>query len=269
MNFNGKNYTEIFSDDFNGTELDSSKWEKCPEWERQEQMKNHGWWSDDCSSVKDGCLVLECKKSKDGRNISGGIRSISKDGARIMFKEAKGLYEIKFKVEEGSGFWYAFWLFGDNDDAHIGNGARNAAELDCFELLPGKSPWKYNGKDSNEPGRLMTTIHWDGYSAEHHKMKGTDGIKVTDENLDFYNSWHIYQFEWEDDVYNCFLDGKLLWSMKGSEYGEAICEAAAYMKITMEFGEWGGEIDSVICGGGSRKMLVDYVKVYKKTADES
>lgn len=256
-------YEEIFFDDFNGSELDNTKWEKCPEQERQPHMPRHGWWSDECSSVKDSCLVLECKKGAGDKLVSGGIRSISKDGARQMFLNSQGLYEIKFKAEKGSGFWYAFWLFANNDDAHIGNGATNAAELDCFELLPGKSPWKYNGADSNEEGRCMTTIHWDGYTPEHHKMKGTDGIKVTDFDPDFYDKWHTYQFEWTEESYNCFMDGKLLWSMKGADYGEGICRAEAYMKITMEFGEWGGEIDSVIQNGGSRKMLVDYVKVFK------
>lgn len=67
-------------------------------------MKNHGWWNDGCSYVKDGNLILECKQESDGRLISGAVRSISKDGSKIMFKAAKGLYEIKFKVDKGSGF---------------------------------------------------------------------------------------------------------------------------------------------------------------------
>ena len=258
-----KKYTQIFYDDFEGNELDITKWERCPEWERQEQMKNHGWWNDGCSYVKDGNLILECKQESDGRLISGAVRSISKDGSKIMFKAAKGLYEIKFKVDKGSGFWYAFWLFADNDESHVSGSAQNAAELDFFEILPGNSPWKYNGVNGNEPGRLMTTIHWDAYGAAH-KMKGTDGIKVTDKDNNFYDNWHIYQFEWNDYNYKCYLDGNLLWVMSGKDYGNGICEAPGYMKISAEFGEWGGPVDSVIQAGGSRKMYVDYVKVYKK-----
>lgn len=262
VEFNGKTYSEIFYDDFDGTELDKSKWEKCPEWERQTHMKRHGWWSDKCSYVKDGNLVLECKKDADGKLISGGIRSISKDYSRTMFKNSTGVYEIKFKVEKGSGFWYAFWLFANNDEAHIGNGARNGAELDCFEILPGKSGWAHNGNPNSE-NHMMTTLHWDAYGAAH-KMKGTDGIDVTEFDKNFYDNWHVFQFEWGTESYDCYLDGKLLWSMSGKEYGEGICEEPGYMKITTEFGEWGGEIDSVIQGGDARKMLVDYVKVYKQ-----
>lgn len=52
----------LFLDEFDGNDIDYTKWEKCPEWERQSHMNNHGWWSKSCSYVKDGNLVLELKK---------------------------------------------------------------------------------------------------------------------------------------------------------------------------------------------------------------
>lgn len=248
--FEGKTYTNIFSDDFDGTELDNTKWEKCPEWKRQEHMSFYGSWSDSCTSVKDGNLVLECKKGPNGW-ISGAVRTISKDYTRTMFKNTYGLYEIKFKAEYGSGFWYAFWMMANNDEKHISGSASNGAEIDCFELLP-------NGEGGNH---MMTTIHWDAYGKDH-KMKGTSGIKVTDDDKDFYDKWHTFQFLWEEDCYKCYLDGKYLWTLDES-YGNGICKAEAYMKITAEFGSWGGEVSPEIQNGGSKKMLVDYVKVYK------
>lgn len=256
---------EYFFDDFDGDKLDGTKWARCPEWERQTGMENHGWWSDSCSYVKDGNLVIECKKDKDGRLISGGIRSISKDYSNVMFKGSQGIYEIKFKAEKGSGFWYAFWLLANNDDAHIGNGAKDGAEIDCFELLPGASWWNYKGKNQKIEDRFMTTVHWDGYGSAH-KSKGTDGIKLTDFDSEFYDNWHIYKFIWNEDSYTCYLDDTFLWSMNGADYG-GICTVPGYLKITAEFGEWGGEVDSVINEGGSRKLLVDYVK-YSRFLDE-
>lgn len=250
IEFEGKTYINIFNDDFDGTDLDPAKWEKCPEWPRQEHMEFHGYWDDSCTSVKDGNLILECKKTGD-KYITGAVRTKRKDNQTFLFKNSKGLYEIKFKAEYGSGFWYAFWMMADNDEAHISGSAKNGAELDCFEILP-------NGEGGDH---MMTTIHWDAYGAAH-KMKGTEGIKVTDYDKDFYNNWHTFRFLWEDDCYKCYLDGKYLWTMDES-YGNGICEAQAYMKISAEFGTWGGEVSPEIENGGSKKMLVDYVKVYK------
>ena len=235
---NPEDYEDAFFDDFNGKDLDYSKWSKCDNEERQKDFSNHGWWMKECAYVENGNLVLECKKAEDGRLFSGGIRSKGK------FERTKGLYEIKFKVEDGSGFWYAFWIFAKNDPANISGSASNGAELDCFEILPGMD-------------KMMSTIHWDAYGSEH-KQKGTEPKYFSSS---FYNSWHIFQFEWSDNSYICYLDGARLWEMNGSDYGNGMCQVPGYMKITTEFGkEFGGELDSLIENGGTKKMLVDYVK---------
>ena len=58
MQFMEKNYVQTFYDDFSGTKLDTKKWEKCPEWQRQDIG---GYWKNDCSYLEDGNLVIECK----------------------------------------------------------------------------------------------------------------------------------------------------------------------------------------------------------------
>lgn len=240
---NPEDYEVAFFDDFNGKDLDYSKWSKCDNEERQAHLTNHGWWMKECAYVENGNLVLECKKAEDGRLFSGGIRS------RGKFESTKGIYEIKFKVEDGSGgFWYAFWIFAQNNDAHAKDGtAKDGAELDCFEILPGMN-------------KMMSTIHWDAYGSAH-KSKGTDSKYLSSS---FYNSWHIFQFEWSDNSYICYLDGARLWEMNGSDYGNGMCQVPGYMKVTTEFGEgFGGTLDSIFSRGGTKKMYVDYVKVMK------
>ena len=257
-----KTYELVFCDDFDGTNLDLSKWEPCPEWERQGHMKNHGWWADECVSVKDGNLVLECKKAADGRLISGAVRTLSKDYTKQLFMQNKGMWEMKFKVDKADGLWYAFWMMANNNDKVIGKGAVDGAELDFFEILPGKSWWKKNGIEGNFAGRMMTTFHWDGYGPAH-QMKGTDGISVDDFDPDFYDKWHVYKFIWCEEGYECYLDDKLLWILDGAEYGGTV-NAAGYTKISAEFGDWGGPVDKDIAAGGSKFMYVDYVKIYKE-----
>lgn len=256
-------YELAFSDDFNGDSLDPTKWEPCPEWERQTHLKNNGWWSNDCVSVKDGNLVLECKKG-DGKFKSGAVRTKTQDHSRELFSQCKGIWEIKFRVQRASGLWYAFWLMADNTNQNIGNGAVDGAEIDMFELLPGKSSWQKNGKDwVTEPNRFMTTLHWDEYGSSH-KQAGVNGFSVMDFDPKFYSSYHIFKFVWTDEGYTCYLDGRKLWFLKGEEYGGGTCRKSGYMKISSEFGDWGGPLDGTVLVGGSKKFFVDYVKVYKE-----
>ncbi len=240
--FEGKEYILTFSDDFDGTELDPKKWRRSDEQERQPQMNGHGWWADECSYVQDGNLVIEAKE-KDGRLISGAVETAG------IFEQAHGLYEIRFRMEKTSGLWYAFWLLGQNDDHHIGNGARDAAEIDIFELVP-------NEPYGNGPNFFKTTIHWDGYG-DARKSNASPAYNPDD---DFYDGWHTAQFLWDDENYFLYLDGKLLWELDGEEFG-GMCDGAAHLIVSSEFGDWGGQTDLSLLPA---KMYVDYVHIYRR-----
>lgn len=242
FDFEGKTYYQTFYDDFEGTELNFENWKKSAEEERQSSQKNHGWWKDECSYLENGNLVIEAK-IKNGKNISGAIES------KGLFEQSHGYYEIKFKCEKTSGLWYAFWLMGNNDDNHIGNGATDAAEIDCFELVPNE-PW-------NGPNYFKTTINWDSYG-EFRKAKDSGPYKVGNS---FYDDFHTAIFIWGDTNYDFYLDGKLLWSLDASKNDEnhfgGMCNGKNWIIISSEFGEWGGELKSDLLPA---KMYVDYVK---------
>ena len=239
ITFDGEKYVQTFFDDFSGDDLDLSKWKRSPQQERQPNMKNHGWWKDECSYLEDGKLVIEAKRDGD-LLISGAIDT------KGIFEQSHGLYEIKFKCQKTSGLWYAFWLMGENDEAHIGNGATNAAEIDVWELVP--------NEPNDGPNFFKSTIHWDAYGAEH-KSAGTETYNPSDA---FYDEWHVAQFVWGKESYKLFLDGKLMWEMPGEKFG-GMCEGKNHLIISSEFGEWGGKIDDNLLPA---KMYVDYVKVY-------
>lgn len=242
FDFGGKTYYQTFYDDFEGTELNLENWKKSSEEERQASQKNHGWWKNECSYLENGNLVIEAK-IKNGKNISGAIET------KDLFEQSHGYYEIKFKCEKTSGLWYAFWLLGHNDDEHIGNGATDAAEIDCFELVPNE-PW-------NGPNYFKTTIHWDSYG-EQSKACDSGPYKVDNS---FYDNFHTAIFIWGDTNYDFYLDGKLLWSLDASKNDEkhfgGMCNGKNWIIISSEFGEWGGELNPKLLPA---KMYVDYVK---------
>ncbi|MBR5867665.1 MAG: family 16 glycosylhydrolase, partial [Spirochaetaceae bacterium] len=243
--FDPADYTKLtFEDNFDT--FDTSKWAKCPKWKRQEHMQNSGRWDYDCSYIEDGNLVLECKK-ENGELLSGGIRTKTEQD-KILFKQAEGLFEFKFKADWNSGMWHAVWLMCPEEQDNIGNGATDGAEIDMIEILP------------NDGGKMyyQSAVHWDGYEYGIHGSNHK-GINIT---KDFFGEWHVAQFVWHKHGYQLYMDGKLAYDMPGREFG-GTSKVPTYLKITSEFGDWGGPLyeDKL-----PAKFYVDYIKVYERTS---
>ncbi len=227
-------YKLVFYDDFDGTDLDSEKWEKCPEEQRQDYK---GWWRDDCIAVSDGSLVVTARL-KDGEMQSGAIQS------KGHFENKFGYYEVKFKVDDADGLWYAFWLTCDGVRS-VGDEGRDGTEIDVFEVVPAIR-------------HLETNFHWDGYGIDH-----KSGGKYSRIGKSFFDEWHIAKFLWTEDSYTVEIDGKTTFHTSGeksAKYG-SICQVPTYIRFSSEFGSWGGQVDEDM---QPAKMLIDYVKVYQK-----
>lgn len=237
VTFAGKKYTLTFSDDFDS--LDSSKWAYCPQQKRQDAG---GVWRNSCSSFEDGNYVITCDVAEDGTPISGGIRS------RNKFEQTYGLYNIRFKMEKAEGLWYAFWLLSQKmNDSTVGHGAVDGAEIDIIEVVPHEK-------------ELYTTIHWDGYG-NNWDHKG-EAFPIDDS---FYDTYHDLWFLWDKKGYKLYLDGtaeeNLIFNLPGKKYGKGTCKEPCYMKITAEYGTWGGKIDTEQLPA---HFYIDYVRVYEQ-----
>ncbi len=240
LNVDLEQYTLVFYDDFDGTELNPNNWVKCPEQPRQVSQGGRGWWRDECVEVKDGNLVLT-SMLKDGELKSGAVRTYG------LFENTYGYYEIKFKVDKTQGLWYAFWLMCDGVN-QVGNEGRDGTEIDVFEIIP----------YLNE---LQTNFHWDGYG-EYHRVGAGKPLKLAE---DFFDNWHVAKFLWTEDSYTVEIDGRVTFHTQGksnADYG-GICQVPTFLKLSAEYGDWGGEVvESML----PATMLVDYVKVYQKNA---
>ena len=242
LSFKGKKYICTFSDEFESEKLNTRNWQYCPQQQRQDAG---GWWSNKCSTFENGNYVITCT-TKDGTPISGGIRS------RGKFEQTYGLYNIRFKVEKAEGLWYAFWLMTDMmSDATVGNGATDGAEIDIIEIVPHERAY-------------YTSIHWDGYG-ENLTSKHPTGKRIDDS---FYGTYHDLWFLWDEDGYKLYMDGTdeehLIYDMPGMQYGEGTCQVPCYMKITAEYGTWGG---SIVPEQLPAHFYVDYVRVYEEMSE--
>ena len=248
VTFAGKNYELTFRDDFETGKLDTKKWRYSPEMERQDAG---GWWKKKCSKVENGNYVCTCKIDDDGTPISGGIQTNGK------FEQTYGLYHIRFKIEKAYGLWYAFWLLNDGmENDHKGDGsAKDGAELDIFEIVPGAD------RENNRADFGMS-VHWDGYDDKNLKS-ASDFTKYLYD--DFYDKYHDVWYLWDETGYKFYMDGtakeNLVFDFPAEKYGKEACAVPSYMIISAEYGIWGGEIDPNMLPA---HFYVDLVEVYKE-----
>lgn len=217
-----------FEDSFEGTQLDDSKWEHAPEWERKD-----GQWSNDEAFLNgEGHLIIQTNEV-DGQYYSGAIRT------RDLFEQTFGYYEIRANIPKEEGFWTAFWLMSDGVH-NVGEEGRDGTEIDIFE-----TPFASRGDI------IQHALHWDGYE-EHHRSAGKQANVPG-----IYEGFHTFAVEWNEDEYVFYIDGEETW--RTSEGG--VSQVPAYMKITSEVGEWAGDITHASLPA---QLIVDYVRVYER-----
>jgi len=221
----------LFEDGFDGLVIDASRWEKCPEWERQGASQ----WENDNSYVENGNLVLKISphSSKEKYVFTGAVRS------RGLFERKFGYFEARIKFPVCPGTWGAFWLMYGPGSIVDGSG-RDGTEIDIIESI------------YNQDGKANSALHWDGY-AEGHKSesKSYAGTNIYDGNF------HTFALEWKEDQYIFFIDNIEKWRTSAG----GVCQVPLYMKLTVEAAPWAGTIDMTKLPDF---MLVDYVKVFNR-----
>ena len=161
-----------FSDEFNGTTLDTSKWNTLLGGSHTPGT-NHGelqYYTDDSVTLSGGVLHLTgARRLMQGFNYTSGV--IATEG---KFSQLYGYFEIKAKVPAGNGFWPAFWMLPPT---------LWAPETDILEM-----------KGSN-PSKNYMTNHWSG---------GSNGGTYTGPN--FSTSFHTFGVAWSAGSLTWYID---------------------------------------------------------------
>lgn len=243
-NFNYENYSLIFSDEFNTTELDEKKWLKyfpyCGESRYHDPDGNI--YLDENVSVSGGYLRLTAKEQSYtfiNSNAACDQTPITKSYTSGMIHSHRnlrfkhGYFEIKCKGVSGEGFWPAFWLFGGDE----------RDEIDVFEWKGSDENWYHKayhwGEDEPNPGNFA----W---------------ISIID-NYDIYNEFHVYGLEWTEDYLIWYIDNVPILER------QMTFETAMHLIINLaisESGKFGGPPNYYT--PFPSEFLVDYVRVYKK-----
>ncbi len=176
----------VFSDEFDGSQLDTSKWNTTMEFPGIQGPRYHNefylsYTMDEDVLLQDGLLRLRT----DRRVISGsepiGLFNYSQGlvSSRDKFSFTYGYIEIRAKYPGGKGMWPCFWLMPQNADW--------PPEFDIGEY--------HGGQHKMHHGLAYGTMEktkWDSYN---------------DTETDFINNWHTLALEWTQGRAVWYVDG--------------------------------------------------------------
>ncbi len=260
-----KGWELVWSDEFDGTSLDSSKWniqtgdgsaEGIPGWGNQElqdyQVSN--------VSVNGGSLIITARNEMvdgDAEYTSGRINTAGKFDFRY------GRVEANIHAPKGQGLWSAFWMLPT--DSAYGTWAAGG-EIDIMEIF------------SHDPMSFtQAALHYGmAWPLNTYTYKRYEGIDPTD-------GFHVHALEWDADEIRWFVDGVhfhtvskfTYWNYyrnletnaheSGSE--SAPFDRAFHLLLNLAIG--GTLPGAPVASSFPAELRVDYVRVYKCNIDET
>ena len=222
---NGEKWELVWSDEFDGAQLDRSMWHTPV------GVRRDGYWAEEDSYLDgEGNLVIRTRES-DGKFYSGAVRTYG------SFEHRFGYWVCRCMFHTEVGHWPAFWLFSIPGVTTVGDEGRDGTEIDIME-----KPWP-------DEDRVNMALHWDGYGDEHK----SSGKQFVIPGLSW--GWHTFGLYWTPEEYVFYVDGVETWRTNAG----GVSQVPAYVKLTDEVGDWAGDIHEARLPD---YFLVDYVRVY-------
>jgi beta-glucanase (GH16 family) len=238
----------LFSDEFDGTSLDGTKWVACYWWDRGgcTNLGNHElqWYQPANVQVDGGQLRLratrEQAKGLDGvpYAYTSGLVSTGRDVEDVShapkFVFRYGFAEMRARIPAGRGLLPAFWMLPSNHSSK--------PEIDIMEVL------------GQEPSILYTHLHYRDAQGNVQKPHGT--IKTSDLSA----GWHVFGVDWQPERIVWYLDGVERWRYEDAKH---IPNEPMYLIINLAVGgKWPGPPDASTRWPAD--MLVEYVRVWRR-----
>lgn len=223
------NYKLVWNDEFNGTQMDTSKWS----YRANGTVRQYATVDGARTISLDGNGNMVIRVVKDSSKYYVG--QASTDG---HFNPKYGYYECRAKMNKGIGPHIAFWLQSPTmGNTPYNNPAVNGAEVDIFEY------------HRNSPGKVWQTIHINGYGSAHQSQ----GFQVPYPTVD--TGYHTFGLLWTDSGYKFYVDGNQTWE---TTFG--LSKRTEYMILSTELTGFGG---TPSLGTYPDSVVFDYVRVYQ------
>lgn len=242
-------YKLVWSDEFNGTKLDTSKWSYEIGNRRGWGNKEKEYYRAENAVVKDGYLTIIAKKEeyKGFDYSSARIRTIHKGDWKY------GKFEMRAKLPMGKGMWPAFWMMPTDN---VYGGWPVSGEIDIMEYL---------GNDSTT---VYGTIHYGGRPPNNTHT----GKPYTLSEGGFNNNFHTFTLIWEKGKIQWLVDGKIYqtqtkWYTTAASFPAPFNQKFHIILNLAVGGNWPGYPDSTTVF--PQKYIIDYVRVYQRTDDST
>lgn len=224
-------YQLVWSDEFNGTSVDQTKWNIDTGNPGVNNEKEYYQASN--ITETGGNLVITAQQQSVGGQpyTSGKLETLGK------FSTTYGRIEARIALPMINGTWPAFWMLGTNINSV---GWPNCGEIDIMEHV-------------NTTNTILGTMHWNsgGGAAQY-------GSSTTTTPGDF----HIYAVEWDANSINWYVDNTLYCTgnIANNINNTGAFQNPFYLILNLAIG---GDLPGNTIGSMPATMLVDYVHVYK------
>lgn len=232
-----KGYQLVWNDEFDGTQLDLTKWNHRYPGTLRGYATNS---KDNVVMNGNGTLSLLLTES-EGKYYIGMI------GTQNLYSVKYGYFECRAKLQKSIGPHTSFWLqsakYGQSDNPSV-----DGAEVDIFEYLV------------NYPKTIYQTVHWNAYnSSTYTKVVASPKIDGLAEG------YHTFGMEWTLSGYTFYVDG-----VKTSAITQGISKVEQYLILSLSLNSWGGKGDGSDLNTSNKdkwtvpdQIVFDYVRVFQ------
>jgi len=246
---------EAYSDEFDGTELDATKWhDTYPGW----KGRKPGLFVPEAISVANGtlevkCTVMDPPRGKDAEwwIACGAIQTKAQEASY-------GYYEARLKASSLRTS-STFWLMNPREEAQK---ARKRTELDIQECIGNATRWpgfKHQFRNNTH------ITYYDLKDQEGEKLNIKKGAS-TDIGSNVDDGYHRYGCWWENaTTMHFYLDGEFVQTIEVStEVEEAPFDQLMYVNLVCEIYDWEvlPEIDNLL-DDSMNTTYYDYVRAYR------
>jgi autotransporter-associated beta strand protein len=236
-------YYLVWADEFNGSALDTSKWDYWLSGPRRDAVNTSS-----AVSVNGGNLVLTTYTSA-GTHYTGMIAT---DGT---FRSRYGYWESSIKWGDTNGMWSAFWMQSPTMGANLDDPQVSGSEIDICEHR------FIDSGNNNIANQVQVNIHWNGYSPGQSTGSGNVGTGLA-------SGFHTYGVLWTANSYSFSIDGSQVYNGGSSPVSHSTEWAILSSEVDDTSTTWAGQIPAAgygPLGTSTTKLTVDYVRYYAPT----